>query len=195
LEARHTCSYGSLTRPRAFLRAWRGLGLVAALKLIRIRSGAREKIYRLRVPQWPHPVFVRGGTSSDAIVLYEILATGEYGHIGDLGSPKLVIDAGANVGSASIYFLNRYPDTQIVAIEPDPQSIELCRKNLAPYSKRVTILQGPSGATPAGFAFSQTTRNLPPVSAMPEKVKMARWKHSRSLRLLPLMEAGAPWTC
>jgi FkbM family methyltransferase len=131
-----------LTRPRAFLRAWRGLGLVAALNLIRIRSGTREKIYRLRVPQWPHPVFVRGGTSSDAVVLYEILATNEYGHIGDLGSPKLIIDAGANVGFASVYFLNRYPDTQIVAIEPDPQSIELCKKNLAPYSKRVTILQG-----------------------------------------------------
>jgi hypothetical protein len=59
-----------------------------------------------------------------AIVLYEILATGEYDHIGDLGSPKLIIDAGANVGFAGVYFLNRYPDTQIVAIEPDPQSIE-----------------------------------------------------------------------
>ena len=144
------------------MRACRGVGFAAALDLIRIRSGAREKIYHLRVPQWPHPVFVRGGTSSDAIVLYEILATDEYGHIGDLGSPKFMIDAGANVGFASPSFLNRYPDTQIVAIEPDPQTIELCRKNLAPYSERVTILQGATleprrldlfSATPGGIRY------------------------------------------
>jgi FkbM family methyltransferase len=138
-------SYGVkrlLTRPRAFLRACRGVGFNAALNLVRIRSGSRGKVYQVRVPQWPHPVYVRGGDSTDAVVLYEILVTDEYGHVGDLGSPQFMIDAGANVGFAALHFLNRYPDVRIVAIEPDPQTIELCRKNLAPYAERVTILQG-----------------------------------------------------
>jgi FkbM family methyltransferase len=131
-----------LTRPRAFFRAWRGIGLAAALNLVRIRLGSREKVYKVRVPQWSHPVFVRGGDSTDAVVLYEILVTDEYSHIGDLGSPKFIIDGGANVGFASLHFLHRYPAAKIVAVEPDPKTMELCRKNLAPFSARVTIIQG-----------------------------------------------------
>jgi FkbM family methyltransferase len=60
----------------------------------------------------------------------------------DLGAPRLIIDAGANIGMASLYLLNRYPSVKIVAVEPDPASFELCRTNLAPFSDRVVLVQG-----------------------------------------------------
>jgi len=131
-----------LTRPRTFLRAARKIGLPAALSLVRIRMGSRRTVYELRVPQWPHPVYLRGGTSSDTVVLYEILVTDEYQHIGDLGSPKFIIDGGANIGLASAYLLNRYPAASIVAVEPDAETIEVCRRNLASFAGRVTIVHG-----------------------------------------------------
>jgi FkbM family methyltransferase len=131
-----------LTRPRTFLRAAQKIGVPAALSLVRIRMGSRRKVYELRVPQWPHPIYVRGGTSSDAVVLYEILVTNEYEHIGDLGSPKFIIDGGANIGLASAYLLNRYPAASVVAVEPDAETIELCRRNLASFAGRVTTVQG-----------------------------------------------------
>jgi len=96
----------------------------------------------VRVPQWPHPVHVRGGKSSDTEVLYEILVTEEYAFACDLDSPKTVIDGGANIGLAAAYFLNRYPSARTISVEPFQGSIELCRKNLNPYAQRATVLHG-----------------------------------------------------
>lgn len=131
-----------LTRPRVIFRSCRKLGFRATLKLIAIRFGSRNRIYQVHVPQWLHPVHVRGGKSSDTEVLYEILVTEEYGFAGDLDSPKVVIDGGANIGLASAYFLNRYPSARTISVEPFEAPIALCRKNLDPYAQRSTILRG-----------------------------------------------------
>jgi len=131
-----------LTRPRAFLRSFRKVGLWSTLRLVAIRFGSRDRIYRLRVPQWPHSVHVRGGMSTDSASLYEILVRGEYDLVEGLDSPKSVIDGGANIGLAALYFLIRYPSAHTISVEPFPDSIELCRKNLDPYADRATILHG-----------------------------------------------------
>lgn len=44
-------------------------------------------------------------------------------------SPKLLIDAGANVGFVSVYYANKYPDACIIAIEPDDANLEIARYN------------------------------------------------------------------
>lgn len=43
--------------------------------------------------------------------------------------PKNIIDAGANVGLASLYFANKFPEANIVGIEPDQQNFELAVQN------------------------------------------------------------------
>ncbi len=43
--------------------------------------------------------------------------------------PKLIIDAGANVGFASLWFLQRFPNTEIIAIEPESSNCEMLKKN------------------------------------------------------------------
>lgn len=48
--------------------------------------------------------------------------------------PKVILDAGANIGLASIYFANKYPDAKIIAIEPEQSNFELLDKNTRPYS-------------------------------------------------------------
>ncbi len=131
-----------LTRPRVLLRSCRKLGFRATLKLIAIRFGSPDRTYQIRVPQWPHPVHVRGGKSSDTEVLYEILVTDEYGVASGLDSPNSVIDGGANIGLAAVYFLNRYPSARTISVEPFQGSVELCRKNLNPYAQRATVLHG-----------------------------------------------------
>jgi FkbM family methyltransferase len=132
-----------ISRPRTVLRASRKLGWRVALQLVFIRlAGRKENEYSLRVRGYPHPITIRGGASTDSWVLYELLARGEYELVGDLQSPAFIIDGGANVGLASIYFLERYPTARIVAVEPDPTNFALCRKNLAPYGQRVTLVQG-----------------------------------------------------
>ena len=71
----------------------------------------------MRVPGLPHPIELRAGTS-DASVLRQILLDEELAfELRD--DPKLIIDAGANIGTSSIYLAMRYPRTDRVALELD----------------------------------------------------------------------------
>jgi FkbM family methyltransferase len=53
--------------------------------------------------------------------------------------PKFIVDAGANIGLASIYFANKYPDAKIIAIEPEQSNFEILRENVAPYPNIIPI--------------------------------------------------------
>jgi len=63
----------------------------------------------------------------------------EYAALDDLDDVKLIVDCGANVGFASTYFLNRYPQAHVIAVEPDDRNVEMLRRNLQPYGDRATI--------------------------------------------------------
>lgn len=59
---------------------------------------------------------------------------------------RTIIDCGANIGMASIYFADRYPNARIIAIEPHPANFEILRANTA-SQPRITPIQacvGPS---------------------------------------------------
>jgi FkbM family methyltransferase len=112
------------------------------MRLVQIRLGSAKSVYSVCVPQWPHPVFVRGGSSSDTMVLYEILVTREYDLVFGMESAKTIIDGGANIGLAAIYFLNTCPKSRVVLVEPFEETLNICRKNLEPYGDRAICLQG-----------------------------------------------------
>jgi FkbM family methyltransferase len=61
-----------------------------------------------------------------------------------LGCLKLdyILDLGANAGLASIWFLHRFPDAAIVAVEPNPDNYQIISMNLAPNDERVRIVKG-----------------------------------------------------
>ena len=50
-----------------------------------------------------------------------------------------IVDAGANVGFASIYFANRWPNARIVAIEPDPANFEVLVENGKQYQNLTPV--------------------------------------------------------
>jgi FkbM family methyltransferase len=45
-----------------------------------------------------------------------------------------IIDGGANIGLASIYFKKLYPNAEIVAFEPDPSIYDILEKNINSYA-------------------------------------------------------------
>lgn len=55
------------------------------------------------------------------------------------GGKPIIVDAGANIGAASLWFSAEFPEARIVAIEPDPENAELLRRNLASRSHHVVI--------------------------------------------------------
>jgi len=46
----------------------------------------------------------------------------EYKVFMPIDSPKTILDAGANIGTASRFFSNQFPDAKIIAIEPDSEN-------------------------------------------------------------------------
>jgi FkbM family methyltransferase len=53
--------------------------------------------------------------------------------------PKVIVDAGANIGLASVYFANKYPRAMIIAIEPGKDNFELLKRNVEPYRNIIPI--------------------------------------------------------
>lgn len=96
------------------------------------------------------------GNSSDAEVFSQIYIQTESACLLDLKAVDLVIDAGANVGYSSLYFLSHFPDCQVVAIEPDPANFAALRENLAPYGSRVTLHNCGIWSKPAQLAIESS---------------------------------------
>lgn len=108
-------------------------------------------VLRLKLPGYCAPVYLRWGTS-DYASLTQIFFERVYAPVDEVGS-LLVIDCGANVGYASLYFLTRHPNTRVIAIEPDPENAAMCRRNLAAYGNRATVLTSAVWSRPADLVL------------------------------------------
>ena len=47
------------------------------------------------------------------------------------GQKPLIIDCGGNIGLASLYFKDQFPEARIVAVEPDPGNFQLMKENIS----------------------------------------------------------------
>jgi FkbM family methyltransferase len=111
---------------------YRGLRLVAKSRLLDQRC-----IVTVRTEQLSKPVHLRLRTT-DISVYEEVILNAEYGL--SFGTPpKVIIDAGANIGLTSVYFADRYPGATVLAIEPEPSNFELLCKNAAHYPNIVPL--------------------------------------------------------
>lgn len=93
----------------------------------------------VRVPGIPHPVWIRVHTS-DLWALQQVLIRREYECV-LTSAPKVIIDGGANIGTTSVFYANRYPGARIYAVEPDPSNFLMLQKNTRMYPA-VTAIWG-----------------------------------------------------
>jgi FkbM family methyltransferase len=92
---------------------------------------------KLKLPGLKHPVYFRKN-STDFVVLYSILLAKSY-RVTISKPPKIIIDAGANVGYASVYFANCFPEATIYAIEPDYNNFKILQKNTNVYPQIICL--------------------------------------------------------
>ena len=48
--------------------------------------------------------------------------------------PRTIIDGGANIGLTSVFFANKFPNANIVAVEPEKENFQMLQKNTNSYS-------------------------------------------------------------
>jgi FkbM family methyltransferase len=98
-----------------------------------LRTKLRRGLLSVDVPGVSHPLALRGGTS-DRSAFNEIFVKQWYDYPYP-GRPRFIIDAGANVGFASVRFAQLYEDAAIVAVEPDADNFAVLEKNIEPYPR------------------------------------------------------------
>ncbi|MCU7852272.1 MAG: FkbM family methyltransferase [Candidatus Thiodiazotropha sp. (ex Monitilora ramsayi)] len=99
----------------------------------------KNKTFDLKIeePGIRHPFYLRL-PSSDAPTYKQVFMKHEYNFEVD-AEPKIIVDAGANIGLASIYFANKYPQATIYAIEPEQSNFNALQKNTAGYENIIAI--------------------------------------------------------
>lgn len=63
-----------------------------------------------------------------------VIAGQTYPEIVELSDARVIVDVGASVGSAALFFACVYPGAAVYAFEPHRESCEIARENLAPLS-------------------------------------------------------------
>ena len=71
------------------------------------------------------------------------------------GDVPVIVDAGANIGAASVYFARAFPRARVVAIEPDPGNARIARLNVAAWPG-VMLVEGAIGAEPGVVMIDRT---------------------------------------
>jgi FkbM family methyltransferase len=111
---------------------WRGVRASAlarasrSIRYISVQPAGVKAPITLRVP------------STDVSTYGQVFLDKEY-DFRAIERPRVIVDAGANIGLASIVFANRYPEAKIFAIEPERDNFSLLADNVRPYDNIVPL--------------------------------------------------------
>lgn len=97
----------------------------------------------------------RAFSSSDIDVFKHIFVLREYHCLDELSAPELIIDCGANAGFSTAYFLTRFPEAKVIAVEPDPGNFESLARNVAPCGARCETVEAGVWSKPCGLKFPE----------------------------------------
>jgi FkbM family methyltransferase len=154
---------GDTTRWDTHLKNQRRLGFWGGLRWSYARAADRRGLIHDAIsirPHWlRHPVHVRMGESSDMDLFQDIFVNGglDFWRSSIDAAPRLILDLGANVGYVSAVFLSLFPRAFVLAVEPDPANLEICKRNLAPYGDRVKVVEGAVWHSCGQLALSRGT--------------------------------------
>jgi FkbM family methyltransferase len=114
--------------------------ILYAIQKMRCKLFNQTQPYQLKSKTARFPLICRPNTS-DVDIFRQIFVEREYSCFDDLSDVDLVIDCGANVGYSSAYFLTRFPQCQVICVEPYFSNFKILERNLAPYKERVKSIR------------------------------------------------------
>lgn len=130
-----------------------GFARYAAYRVVN-NSTLKRAPYKLYSRCTRFPVWCRPGTS-DLTMYAEIICHRAFRCLDGVRDATLILDCGANAGYSSAYFLSRYPQATVIAIEPDPDNFKLLERNLAPYVGRYQAIHSAIWSHPTGVVLSE----------------------------------------
>lgn len=96
-------------------------------------SLSRKKLAAGKQQMVTHTIFGHDFTAIDysriLFLFHEVFVNFEYGFPCDQPAPK-ILDCGANIGMATLFFKVMYPDSEVIAVEPNPHAFEMLQQNV-----------------------------------------------------------------
>lgn len=100
--------------------------------------------------------------------------------------PKVIIDAGANIGLAAIFFATKYPSTKIISIEPEPSNYELLEENTRKYDNIIALNKALSNESDQDLAI--TDKGYGNWGFITEPIKVESKKESPIVKSISIKE-------
>ncbi len=129
--------------------------IIAAVRMAMPWSRVGALPYSLYSPECSTVIWCRPFTS-DRLAFAQIFVDRGYpvpSHV----DPRLIVDCGANVGYASLFFLSRFPNARVVAVEPDDRNYALLQRNLSSFGARAQTIHGAVWRREAGLRVLKGT--------------------------------------
>lgn len=112
-------------------------GMAGVLGIVKTKLSGSSELLKVERDGVRNPFYLRLGTT-DVLAFDQVFLEQEY-DFQTKSPPRTIVDAGANIGLASIYFANRYPDARIISIEPDEGNFKALQRNVAPYKNIIPL--------------------------------------------------------
>lgn len=152
------------------IKYYHSLGIRSFCSYLSQRFIQHSKIISIQVPGLTYPVLIRNNPN-DIRVFSQIFIHQEYGVSIEkevMSEITTIIDCGANIGLASLYFISKYPKARIISIEPEINNYRMLLRNLDNYINVICINKGVwdkvtnleisnSSRGDAGFIFNEST--------------------------------------
>jgi FkbM family methyltransferase len=102
------------------------------------------------------------------------------------GDVPVIIDGGGNVGYASVYFANRFPEAVVLAIEPDPDNFAMLQQNTAQH-ENIRPVYGALWQDESGVDLRREASGGWSTSTVPSRNNggIPSWRIEKLLRQIP----------
>lgn len=119
-----------------------------------LKCAGQNTVISLESKDAAYPLLCRAGTS-DRDAFRQVFIEKQYSCVGVPRGAEWVIDCGSNVGYSAAYFLSRFPQCRLIAVEPDSENVALLRRNLEPYGRRGRVLHAAVWSHSGSVAISE----------------------------------------
>lgn len=112
--------------------------------LIQRKLRSKGALVKVHVPGLNHTIFLRNKTY-DIHIFYQIFVKEDL-QFEYKDSVKTILDCGANIGLATLYYQKKFPQAKIISIEPEKRNYNLLIKNTEGYPNISTLENGVYGS-------------------------------------------------
>ena len=130
-------------------------------KSLEFVKNLEDKSHRLSSLIWNNVEVHYRSSSSDMVLIYEILLKSKYKreyYFPEELNPKVIFDIGANIGITSIYLATIFPNANIYSFEPLKENFDILQKNTSQFGN-IKIFNIGLGAVNGSFKVYMSDDN------------------------------------